>query len=58
MWEGLGECIAEARAEHDDELRDTVVSNAIFIKRVMIHKEMMFGDLLTAISGLSASTGS
>lgn len=33
MREGLGECIAEARAEHDDELRDTIISNAIFMKR-------------------------
>lgn len=58
MWEGLGECIAEARAEHDDELRDIVISNAIAVKRDMMQKRIMSRDLLTAMSGLSASTGS
>lgn len=58
MWEGLWERIAEARAEHDDELRDTVISNANFMKRNMMQKDNMFRVLLTAMSGLSASTGS
>ena len=58
MWEGLGERIAEARAEHNDELRDRVISNAIFVMRNMAPKRIMSRDLLTAMSGLSASTGS
>lgn len=58
MWEGLGECVAEARAEHDDELRDRVISNAISVKTNMIQRKVISRDQPTAMSGLSASTGS
>ena len=54
MWEGLCECVTEARTEHHDELRVNMVSNATgSFPETCRQRERV---RLTAILGLSART--